>query len=80
VRSSFQGPPEAMRFGRFQSKGNVHNRDGDRRLPMMKPIREGESVSEDVQARRFVCEDERIDGWDHVQYLGERMVCRYPLM
>jgi TPP-dependent pyruvate/acetoin dehydrogenase alpha subunit len=46
----------------------------------MKSIRVGGSVYEDDQTYRFVYEDENTDGWDHIQYLREHMVSRYPLM
>jgi hypothetical protein len=74
---SFRGLPDAMRFDRFQKGGSIHDLDGDRRLPMVKLIRADGSVFEDVQSRRLVYDE--IDGWDHVQYLGEHMVRGYPL-
>jgi hypothetical protein len=76
---SFRGSPDAMRFGRFQRGGNSHDRDGDRRLPMMSYVRAGGSVFTDVRNHRLVYESDRIDGWHHVQYLGEHMVCGYTL-
>jgi hypothetical protein len=79
ARSSFQGLPEAMRFGRFHTWGHFHDDDGDRRLPMLKYIRGGRSVSNNAQVRGFAHGDDRIDGWHHIQYLGEYMVCGYPL-
>jgi hypothetical protein len=36
-------------------------------------------LSEDTQSPRLVYEDEKLDGWDHLQYLGEHMVCGYYL-
>jgi len=74
MEGSFRGLPEVMRFDRFQRGGNIHDRDGDRRLPMMTVIRTDAPVFEDVQ------EDEKIDEWEHVQYLGEHMVRGYSLM
>jgi hypothetical protein len=74
---SFLGLPEAMRFGRFQRGESIH---GDRRLPTMRLIRDDGSVFEDVQSRCFTYGYEKIDGWDHVQHLGEHMVRRYPLI
>jgi hypothetical protein len=70
---SFRGSAEALWFGSSQTGGNNYDPDGDRRLPMMK-------VSEDTQPSRIVYENEKIDGWDHIQYLGEHMVSRYPLV
>ncbi len=43
-------------------------------MSMMNFMRADGSVFEDVQSRRLVFEKEEIDGWDHVQYLGEHMV------
>jgi hypothetical protein len=68
---SFRGLPEAMRFDRFQRSGNICGRDKDRRLPIMTVIRTDAPGFEDVQ------ENEKIDGWEHVQYLGEHMVRSY---
>jgi hypothetical protein len=76
---SFRGLPEAMRIGCFQRGGNFRDRDGDRRLPMMSFVRADGSVFEDAQSRSLVYASDEIDGWDHVQYLGEHMVRGYPL-
>lgn len=46
----------------------------------MSYVRAGGSVFEDAQCHRLVYEEDKIDGWHHVQYLGEHMVCGYPLM
>ena len=70
---SFRGSAEALWFGNSQTGGNIYHPDRDRRLPMM-------SLSSDTQPRRLVYEDEKMDGWDHIQYLGEHMVRKYPLM
>jgi hypothetical protein len=80
IGGSFRGLPEATRFDRFQRGGNIYDRDGDRRLPMTRLVQADGSVFEDAQSRRLVYEDDKIDGWDHVQYLGEHMVRGYPLM
>ena len=69
-----------MRFDRFQRGGSIYDRGGDRRLNMINLIRADGSVFEDAQSCRLVNEPEEIDGWDHVQYLGEHMVRAYPLM
>ena len=71
MAGSFRGLPEAMRFDRFQRSGKIHDRDRDRRLPIMTVIRADALVFEDEQ------EHEKIDGWKHDQYLGEHMVRRY---
>ena len=52
----------------------MHDRGADRRLTMANFIRADGSVIEDAQSRRLVWENEEIDGWDDVQYLGEQMV------
>jgi hypothetical protein len=70
---SFGGSAEAAWFGSSQAEGNIYDPDGDRRLPMIR-------LSEDTQSSRVVYEDEKMDGWDHIQYLGEHMVRKYPLM
>lgn len=57
----------------------MDDRVEDRRLAMINLVRVNGSVLEDVQSRRLLYEDERIDGWDHVQYLGEHMVRGHPL-
>lgn len=77
---SFRGLPEAVRFDRFRRGGSIYDRDGDRRLPMIKLIRADGSVFEDVQSRHLVYKYNSMDGWDHVQYLGEHMVRGYPFM
>ena len=53
---SFRGSAEALWFGSSQTGGNIYDPDGDRRLPMMR-------LSEDIQSRRLVYENEEIDGW-----------------
>jgi len=73
IVGSLRGSAEALWFGSSQIGRNIYNPDGDRRLPMMR-------LSEDNQSRRLIYEDEKLDGWDHIQYLGEHMVRRYPLM
>jgi hypothetical protein len=70
---SFRGSAEALWFGSSQTGGNIFDPGGDRRLPMMR-------LSEDTEPRRLVYESEMLDGWDHIQYLGEHMVRRDPLM
>ena len=69
VVGSLRGSAEALWFGSSQTGGNIYDPDGDRRLPMMR-------ISEDTQPRRLVYENEEMDGWDHIQYLGEHMVRR----
>ena len=64
---SFRGSAEAMWFGNPPNRGSIYDPDADRRLPMIR-------LSEDTQSRRLVYEHEEIDGWDHLQYLGEHMV------
>lgn len=66
-----------MRAGNFQTREHIHDQVGDRRLPIMKTIRADEPVSEDIQAHRFVHDNQKFDGWDHIQYLGEHLVRRY---
>jgi hypothetical protein len=70
---NLRGSAEAMWFGNSKRGAEIYGPHGDRRLPMMR-------LSEDTQSRRLVYESEEIDGWDHVQYLGEHMVCKYPLL
>jgi hypothetical protein len=70
---SFPGSAEVLWFGSSQIGGNIYDPAGDRRLPMMR-------LSEDAQSRRLVYESEKLNGWDHIQYLGEHMVRRDPLM
>ena len=41
---------------------------------MTNVIRADRPVFEDVQSLRVLYEDEIINGWDDVQYLGEHMV------
>lgn len=69
-----------MRFGHSQGGKGIHARGGDRRLSTIQLVRADGSVSEDVQTCHLVYEDEKMDGWDHVQYMGEHMVRGYPLM
>ena len=76
IGGSFRGLPEAMRFDRFQRGRSIYDRGEDRRLNMIDFIRADGSVFEDAQSH----EPEEIDGWDHVQYLGEHMVRAYPLI
>lgn len=70
---SFRGSAEALWLGSSQIGENVYDPNGDRRLPMMR-------LCEDTIFRPLVYENEKIDGWDHIQYLGEHMVRRHPLM
>ena len=66
----------------FGSRGGreVSDQDGDRRLPILQSIRVGGTGHEHIPALRFVHENDKIDGWDHVQYLGEQMVSACYLM
>jgi hypothetical protein len=80
MRGSFRGLPEAMRFDYFQRCRSIYDRDGDRRLPMIGSTRADQSVFEYALSRGLIYENDKIDGWDHVQYLGEHMVRGYPLM
>ncbi|PQE10655.1 heterokaryon incompatibility protein [Rutstroemia sp. NJR-2017a BBW] len=66
---SFQGSAEALWLGSSPIGENIYNPSGDRRLPMMR-------LSEDTISRRLVYEAEGIDGWDHIQYLGENMISK----
>lgn len=70
---SYRGLPEAMSFSRFQTGVRGRRIHGDQRLPTMKLIGVDRSVFEDIQSR-FAYGHDKIDGWDHVQYLGEHMV------
>lgn len=76
IGGSFRGLPEAMKFDRFQRGGSNYDRGGDRRLNMINHIHE-RSIFENASSRRLVYEDEKIDGWDHVQHLGEHMIRGY---
>ena len=58
----------------------MHYRGGDRRLTMANFIRADGSIFEDAQSRRLVWQDEEINGWDDVQYLGEHMVRGCPII
>ena len=60
-----------MRFERFQRGEMIEHRGGDRRLAMLDIIGVDKSV---FGSCRLAYEDERVSGWDHVQYLGEHMV------
>ncbi len=80
IGRSFQGLPAAMRLDSFQDGRHFRHGDTDRRLPIMRLTRADGSGSEDIETRRFVLEDEKIDGWDHIQYLGEHMVRRHSVM
>jgi len=79
MEGSFRGLPAAMRF-HYQGGRAFHEYDGDRRLPILQSIRAGRSGCEDISAPRLVYENDKTDGWDHVQYLGEHMVSRYHLV
>ena len=68
-----------MTFGRFRRGPSIYDRGEDRRLTMINFMREHGSEFDDVQCRRLVYENEEIDGWDHVQHLGEHMVRAYAL-
>ena len=56
----------------------MHDRGGDRRLTMANFVRADGFVCEDAQSRRLVWEDEQINGWEDIQYLGEHMVPWMP--
>lgn len=75
MKATLHGVIEAMKVDRFQRVGGIHNRGRDRRLPMIRIIGEGGLVNEDDQPGRVMYRPDSIDGWDHVQYLGEHMVC-----
>ncbi|KAF2812279.1 uncharacterized protein BDZ99DRAFT_518138 [Mytilinidion resinicola] len=68
--SSYRDSSDAMTFDRFQRGEVVHSRNGDRRLPM-------KQIIEEIHSRRLVLADDRIDGWDHIQYLGEHMTPKW---
>ena len=68
MKGSFRGLPEAMKFDRSKRGGIFHDRDEDRCLPIMSVIRP------DTPGFEYVQGNEKIDGWQHVQYLGEHMV------
>ena len=77
--SSFRGLPSAMRF-HSQGGRAFHEHHGDRRLPILQSIRVGGFGCEDISAPRLVYDEDKVDGWEHVQYLGERMVSENPLL
>lgn len=68
-----------MNFGCFHRGHGVHNRDEDRRLPIVKRGRAYSSLFEDAQSRSLIHADDDTYGWDHVQYLGEHAVRKYRL-
>ncbi|KAF1996938.1 hypothetical protein P154DRAFT_607356 [Amniculicola lignicola CBS 123094] len=67
--SSYRGSSDVMTFNSFRRGETLHSYNADRRLPMMQ-------ITEEIHSRRLVLDDERIDGWDHIQYLGEHMISK----
>jgi hypothetical protein len=72
TKRSFRGAVDAMWFGSSVDGANIGSSDGDRRLPVLR-------LSEDTQSRGLAYQSKAIDGWDHLQYLGEHMVGKYLL-
>jgi hypothetical protein len=73
IGGSLSTLPEAMRFD--HSKKRVQTKGEDRRLPVMHVMR--------VDSREYYQSpqrEQRLDGWEHIQYLGEHMVGSYPFV
>jgi hypothetical protein len=74
MKANFLGIIEATKIDRFQRGGSFRNGGGDRRLPVIRLI--GNGRFQDEHHPNLMSQPESIVGWEHVQYLGEHLVCK----
>ena len=84
MNGSSRGLPEAIVYGQSRGRGGVYKPNkgnnkqkqaADRRLPMLHRIRGAGSAYSNIPLSELVPINREFIGWDHVQYLGENMVC-----
>ena len=79
IHKSLGRLPEVLKFANPKRDLDSYGGDVDRRLPMINTIGADEPRFHSVQSRLPLHQNENIDGWEHIQYLGEHLVRGNPV-